>query len=79
MTKEWLPMPVSFELPKIGWYWERQDSNLRRKPPTDLQSVALNHSATLPFPPPPQYVPEEEEIRFSMELCTYLLGLIFYP
>ena len=30
--------------------WERQDSNLRRKPSTDLQSVAFDHSATLPFP-----------------------------
>ncbi|GFQ07517.1 hypothetical protein PHJA_002895800, partial [Phtheirospermum japonicum] len=30
--------------------WERQDSNLRRKTSTDLQSVAFDHSATLPFP-----------------------------
>ena len=29
--------------------WERQDSNLRRKSSTDLQSVAFNHSATRPF------------------------------
>jgi hypothetical protein len=28
--------------------WERQDSNLHRKPSADLQSVAVNHSATLP-------------------------------
>jgi len=28
--------------------WERQDSNLRRKNSTDLQSVAFNRSATLP-------------------------------
>lgn len=40
MTKEWLPMPVSFELPEIGWYWERQDSNLRRKP---FSSFASNY------------------------------------
>ena len=38
--------------------WERQDSNLRRKTSTDLQSVAFDHSATLPFPGrgPPQWV-----------------------
>lgn len=37
-----------------NWYWERRDSDLRRKPPTDLQSVAFNHSATLPpFPGTP--------------------------
>lgn len=36
-----------------NWYWERQDSDLRRKPSTDLQSVAFNHSATPPFRPPP--------------------------
>ena len=30
--------------------WERQDSNLRRKTSTDLQSVAFDRSATLPFP-----------------------------
>ncbi|GFP89490.1 hypothetical protein PHJA_001092600, partial [Phtheirospermum japonicum] len=29
--------------------WERQDSNLRRKTSTDLQSVAFDHSATLSF------------------------------
>ena len=28
--------------------WERQDSNLRWRKPADLQSVALNHSATFP-------------------------------
>ena len=28
--------------------WDRQDSNLRRTNSTDLQSVAFNHSATLP-------------------------------
>jgi hypothetical protein len=43
-TKHVLPLYFS----NTKYTWERQDSNLRRKPSADLQSVAFNHSATLP-------------------------------
>ncbi|WOG81097.1 hypothetical protein DCAR_0100242 [Daucus carota subsp. sativus] len=43
-------MPLFSSLKSTTNKWERQDSNLRRKTSTDLQSVAFDHSATLPFP-----------------------------
>ncbi|CAL1377883.1 unnamed protein product [Linum trigynum] len=41
--------------------WERQDSNLRRKTSTDLQSVAFDHSATLPSSLSPYTKPLKEK------------------
>src|SRR5690606_40805849 len=41
---------ASFLFSSVYNKWERQDSNLRRKTSTDLQSAAFDHSATLPFP-----------------------------
>ena len=35
----------------IRWVWARQDSNLRRHKPTDLQSVPFGRSGTRPFGP----------------------------
>ncbi|CAN4117952.1 unnamed protein product [Withania somnifera] len=51
-------MPLFSSLKSTTNKWERQDSNLRRKTSTDLQSAAFDHSATLPFPGrgPPQWV-----------------------
>ncbi|WMV22797.1 hypothetical protein MTR67_016182 [Solanum verrucosum] len=43
-------MPLFSSLKSTTNKWERQDSNLRRKTSTDLQSAAFDHSATLPFP-----------------------------
>ena len=45
-------MPPFSSLKSTTNKWERQDSNLRRKTSTDLQSVAFDHSATLHFPGP---------------------------
>ncbi|KAL3506713.1 hypothetical protein ACH5RR_032095 [Cinchona calisaya] len=42
-------MPIFSSLKSTTNKWERQDSNLRRKTSTDLQSVALDHSTTFPF------------------------------
>lgn len=39
---------------KLTWlekWWREKDSNLRRITPTDLQSVAIGHSATSPHIP----------------------------
>jgi hypothetical protein len=40
--------PTLYSIQSTTNKWERQDSNLRRKPSTDLQSAAFDHSATLP-------------------------------
>lgn len=40
--------PTFYSMKSTTNKWERQDSNLRRKPSTDLQSAAFDHSATLP-------------------------------
>lgn len=40
--------PTFYSMKSTTNKWERQDSNLRRIPSTDLQSAAFDHSATLP-------------------------------
>lgn len=57
--------------------WERQDSNLRRKTSTDLQSVAFDHSATLPFQGrgPPQWVLRR---RAEKKLIDLIEGNLYY-